>query len=43
MEENAQKFTAGETVTGIIRSVENYGAFVELAPNLADLPKAKRE
>ncbi len=35
--ENASVFHAGETVTGIIRSVENYGVFVELAPNLAGL------
>ena len=27
----------GETVPGIIRSVENYGVFVELTPNLAGL------
>ncbi len=36
-EENAQKFKVGETVSGIVRSVENYGVFVELAPNLAGL------
>ena len=36
-EENAARFSPGETVTGIIRSVESYGAFVELAPNLAGL------
>ena len=36
-EENAACFTAGETVAGIIRSVEDYGIFVELAPNLAGL------
>ena len=35
-EENANSFCAGETVAGIVRSVENYGAFVELAPNLAE-------
>lgn len=35
--ENAEKFSQGETVTGIIRSVESYGSFVELAPNLAGL------
>ncbi len=35
--ENASRFTVGETVPGIIRSVENYGVFVELAPNLAGL------
>jgi small subunit ribosomal protein S1 len=36
-EENAQDFSVGETVSGIIRSVENYGIFIELAPNLAGL------
>ena len=41
-EENAARFSAGETVTGIVRSVENYGAFVELSPNLAGLAE-KRE
>lgn len=40
-EENAQRFCAGETVSGIIRSVENYGAFVELSPNLAGLAETK--
>lgn len=36
-EENAAQFSAGQTVTGIIRSVEDYGVFVELTPNLAGL------
>ena len=40
-EENAAGFAAGETVTGIIRSIENYGAFVELAPNLAGLAELR--
>lgn len=40
-EENARNFSAGETVAGIVRSVENYGAFVELAPNLAGLAESK--
>ncbi len=35
--ENAQSFSAGETVTGVVRSIEDYGVFVELAPNLAGL------
>lgn len=35
--ENAEKFSVGETVSGIIRSVESYGIFVELTPNLAGL------
>lgn len=36
-EENAALFPAGQAVTGIVRSVEKYGVFVELAPNLAGL------
>ncbi|MBQ7838556.1 MAG: 30S ribosomal protein S1 [Clostridia bacterium] len=36
-EENANLFSVGETVPGIVRSVEKYGIFVELAPNLAGL------
>lgn len=35
--ENAARLKAGETVPGMIRSVEEYGIFVELAPNLAGL------
>lgn len=36
-EENAAMFSEGETVRGIVRSVESYGIFVELKPNLAGL------
>ena len=36
-EENAAQFSEGQTVRGIIRSVESYGIFVELMPNLAGL------
>lgn len=36
-EENAAMFKIGETVPGIIRSVESYGVFIELTPNLAGL------
>lgn len=39
--ENAGRFSVGETVTGVIRSIENYGAFVELAPNLAGLAELR--
>lgn len=35
--ENAAEFQVGQTVTGIVRSVQDYGAFVELAPNLSGL------
>ena len=40
-EENAARFRPGETVGGIIRSIESYGVFVELAPNLAGLAEVK--
>ena len=36
-EENASRFRPGETVAGLVRSVEDYGIFVELTPNLAGL------
>ena len=40
-EENACRFSAGETAAGIVRSVEPYGIFVELTPNLAGLAEPK--
>ena len=40
-EENAALFTPGETVTGVVRSVESYGVFVELTPNLAGLAEPR--
>lgn len=40
-EENAALFEIGQTVTGIVRSVEDYGIFVELTPNLAGLAEYK--
>ena len=40
-EENAARFGEGQTVRGIVRSVESYGIFVELAPNLAGLAEFK--
>lgn len=40
-EENASRFTSGQTVTGIVRSIEDYGIFVELSPNLAGLAELK--
>ena len=39
--ENAERFRVGETVAGIVRSVESYGIFVELTPNLAGLAELK--
>ncbi|MBQ3817361.1 MAG: S1 RNA-binding domain-containing protein [Clostridia bacterium] len=39
--ENAEMFSPGQTVNGIVRSVEDYGVFVELSPNLAGLAEPK--
>lgn len=36
-EQNASRFKAGQTVSGIVRSIESYGIFIELLPNLAGL------
>ena len=36
-EENAAQLQAGQTVTGIVRSIKEYGAFIELSPNLSGL------
>ncbi len=35
--ENAAQFAAGETVTGFVRGIKDYGVFVELTPNLSGL------
>ena len=40
-EENASMFSVGETVAGVVRSIEDYGVFVELTPNLAGLAEYK--
>ena len=40
-EENASCFSSGQTVSGIVRSIESYGVFVELAPNLAGLAELR--
>lgn len=40
-EQNAEGYMPGETVTGIVRSIESYGIFVELTPNLAGLAELK--
>ena len=41
-EENAAMFKAGQTSAGIVRSVEPYGIFIELSPNLAGLAEYKQ-
>lgn len=40
-EENASLFSPGQTVAGTVRSIEKYGIFVELTPNLAGLAECK--
>ena len=40
-EENANEFKIGQTVAGTIRSIEEYGVFIELAPNLTGLAEAR--
>lgn len=40
-EENAARFSPYSTVSGIVRSIESYGIFVELAPNLAGLAELR--
>ena len=40
-EENASLFSAGQTVAGVVRSIEPYGIFVELTPNLTGLAEFK--
>lgn len=38
--ENAAAFHVGETVVGVVRSIEDYGTFIEIAPNLAGLAES---
>lgn len=38
--ENAAYFKAGTSTTGIVRSIESYGIFIELSPNLAGLAES---
>ena len=40
-EENAREFEVGQTVLGIVRSIEDYGVFIELTPNLAGLAELR--
>ena len=42
-EENVKDYSVGQTVLGIVRSIENYGIFVELKPNLAGLAELKSD
>ncbi len=40
-EENASLFLQGQTVSGLVRSIEEYGVFVELTANLAGLAEPR--
>ena len=40
-QENAGQFSPGMTVTGTVRSVKDYGVFVELTPNLSGLAETR--
>lgn len=40
-DENARLFKPGQTVGGIVRSIESYGIFIELKPNLAGLAESR--
>ncbi len=42
-EENASLFLQGQTVSGVVRSIEEYGIFVELTANLAGLAEPKAD
>lgn len=40
-QQNADAVSQGETVSGVVRSIENYGIFIELSPNLAGLAESR--
>ena len=42
-EENVAAFSVGQTVAGTVRSIEPYGIFVELTPNLAGLAEYRED
>lgn len=42
-EENASRFAVGETVVGIVRSIKDYGVFIELSPNLSGLAEYRED
>ena len=41
--ENASWFRPGETVPGVVRSVQPYGSFIELTPNLSGLADTRED
>lgn len=42
-QENADRFTVGETVVGTVRSIKDYGVFIELSPNLSGLAEYRED
>ena len=42
-EQNASLFKPGQTVGGTVRSIESYGIFIELRPNLAGLAENRED
>lgn len=42
-EENVARFESGQTVRGVVRGIEEYGVFVELAPNLSGLAERRED
>ncbi len=42
-QENAENFSVGETVVGVVRSVKDYGVFIELSPNLSGLAEYRED
>lgn len=42
-QENADYFSVGETVVGTVRSIKDYGVFIELAPNLSGLAEYRED
>lgn len=42
-QENVENLVVNSTVTGIVRSIEEYGIFIELAPNLSGLAESKED
>ena len=41
--QNAALFSVGETVRGVVRSIEPYGVFIELTPNLSGLAEPRAD
>ena len=42
-QENAENFSVGETVVGVVRRVKDYGVFIELSPNLSGLAEYRED